>query len=304
VNKKLLHARVFFIIIFLSSVRYVSGFNPSISYIPPAQYNNKSPVVTVIGFPDQPTMYQQKFDTKKTFTVTFSFYHNLLYRLSLQNPRDYFCAIHAIDLGQQEEAKVLLQVIVECYEKGYKKISIFANSRGAAATITMLDMLSHPHNYMHVWCFLKVNTDQQQEVRNMVARGTIFLAHPLMDQRETINYIATRFTEYFWLLPGKDLIKKLSTYGLFFCMRHLTSYQEQFQTPITILKNNIGFDQWPYRIILASADWDPLVGIKHKISLSELAWKFPKKLTIIPGGKSHMDIKKLLQYFRNYLIAD
>lgn len=276
-------------------------FNPHLSYIPPAQYSHKTPVVTAIGFPDPAMMYHHKFDTEKTFTVTFSFHHNLLY-CGYVHPCNVLNAIHSINLGQKEDAKVLLHAVLQCYHKGYTKIDIFANSRGGAATITMLDILSNPEHYHDIWSsFGILDHAIHDALRAMIAKGTIFLAHPLIDQHATIQYFTQHPFNMLFDFPGKNSCKKALTWYACIIMTMLTSYQNNFSSPLKILKNNMGAVQWPYHIYIASADCDPIVGTDHRTVLHELSIKYPSKLKLIRGGAHHNDIKKLVKHFRDYL---
>ena len=284
-----------------SKTHEILHFDPHLSYIPPAQYSHKTPVVTVIGFPDHAMMYHHKFDTEKTFTVTFSFHHNLLY-CGYVHPCKILNAIYSINLGQKEDAKVLLNAVLQCYQQGYTKIDIFANSRGGAATITMLDILSNPERYHDVWSSFGILDHALHEaLRTMVAKGTIFLAHPLIDQHATIQYIAQYPLDLLFNVPGKNACKKVLTWYVYIIMKILTSYQNNFSSPLKILKHNIGSLQWPYHIYIAFADWDHIVGTYHRTVLHELSMQYPLKLKLVRGGAHHSDIKKLVKHFRDYL---
>lgn len=100
----------------------ILGYEPNVSEIISAHQTHKTPVIGVLGFKDRKKMYEYKFDSDKTFTVTFSFPDTLLSRYSW-NPCTIFTALRNINIGQDLDAMALLYTIIQCYKKGHKKNS-------------------------------------------------------------------------------------------------------------------------------------------------------------------------------------
>lgn len=276
----------------------VLGFDPQISTIPLAYSINKTPVITVLGFPDPITMYAGKFDTPTTFTVTFSFHNNLAYSALLQ-PLKLISSYRSINVGQELDGQTLLFVVVECYKKGYTKVDIFANSRGGGATLSMLDMLSNPEQYLQIWQRLGITDIKLHDaIRTMVANGRIFLAHPLMDQDIAMRNSVDLKVDKFWILPGGGALKRLIYSGLKTLLCWTTRYNPDYPTPLAILHKNINEYTWPYDITLALAQQDEMVGHSHEPLLCSLAQAQPEKLKLMRGGKGHCDIKQLVKDFR------
>lgn len=276
----------------------ILGYNPHISSIPPARTTTKTPVVTVIGFPDPADMYCGKFDTDTTFTVTFAF-HNTASWHWFFNPLSLARSISSINFGQEKDAQALLYTVIECYKKGHKKIHIFANSRGGATTIAMLDMLSNPHNHVQTWeLFGITDSNTQEKIRTMVANGSIVLAHPLMHYDAAIQNTIATFTAKIFPFPGNSYLQDaLYTCSKIF-LKHCTSFDCTYPSPITTLATSISQPCWPYNITIALADYDSLVGHNHEQMLNYLAKLHPHKLKVIAGGKHHFDIKQCLKEAR------
>lgn len=286
----------------------ILGFDPHISEIPPAKPTSKTPVIAVQGLPDKINNYAHKFDTQHTFTVTFAFHNNL--STTSFNPFTLLDSYGAINVGQKHDALALLVTIVECYKKGYTRVDLFAHSRGGAATINALDMLSHPDTdkYKKIWQRIGItDANEQKKIREMVERGTIFLAYPLMNHSATLDTIAASTTNrLFWFLPGKTYIQ----YGIKFCLSTLlesaTRYESNHQSPLGILSSNLKIPlkkaTWNYRITIACTNNDDIVGNAHDPTLYALADRFPAQLKLITGvGKHHRDVRPLLKYFRIFL---
>lgn len=276
----------------------ILGFNPHLSPITHARNTTKTPVVTVIGFPDPANMYKGKFDTENTFTVTFAF-HNTASWHWLFNPFTFLRSIASINFGQEKDAQVLLCAVIECYKKGHKKIHIFANSRGGATTITMLDMLSSPHNHLKTWeLFGITDLKTQHAIRTMIANGSIVLAHPLMHYDATMKNSISTFTARVFPFAGNGLMQEALYTLSQTLLKSFTCFDCAFPAPIATLVNSISQECWPYYITIALADSDSLVGHNHEQMLSYLAELYPNKLKVIAGGKHHFDIKQCLKEAR------
>ena len=280
------------------------GFDLHLSPLPVDQVDAKTPVISALGFPDPIAMYRGKFDTPTTFTVTFGFQSNVM-RASILNPCATVSQIGSINLGQELDAQTLLYAIIECFKKGYKQIHIFANSRGAGATLSMLDMLSNPLQHNHTWRRLGITDfNTQQAVRAMVARGTLFLTHPLLDQDQAVQTIARSIARTVWPLPGSDLLKSSMICSAHTMLHTFTAYDADYPTPYTILEHNISHTTWPYNITIALAKKDRIVGHAHDLQLSALADAYPDKLHVIEGGAGHCDIKQVIKNFRESLFRE
>lgn len=271
------------------------GYNPQISPIPYARLNQKTPVITVLGFPDPLSMYKGKFDTEKTFTVTFAF-QNTISLHWMFNPFLLTKSLGSINFGQEIDARALLCTVIECYKKGYSKVYIFANSRGGAATITMLDMLSNPENHLETWSLFKIHDQKTQEaIRTMVGNGSIVLAHPLMNYDLAVKKSITNALNVVYPFLGRSYIQE----GAYTCahniLKYFTSFNSTYLSPIEALTKSISKNEWPYHITIALAEQDSIVGHEHEPMLHYVSLLYPEKLTIIKGGKGHTDIRQCLR---------
>jgi hypothetical protein len=327
-KKKLLTLTILFLIshsilsAYANSITTNLGFDPHLSTIPLASETTKTPVITVLGFPDPEKMYQGKFDTDTTFTVTFRFHNTCLWSYLHEqnfNPLDYIKAFASINLGQEPDATVLLWAIVECYRKGHLKAHIFGNSRGGATIIKLLDMLSNPHNHPAAWATVGItNPTERHALKNMLAAGTIYLAHPLMNYQTGIKLTAARtiqplvqFTQWSLSAAGScgafvartcnaTLLASMGFVLYRFLQMLLTNannYSTRSINPITLLEQNISDENWPYHITIALAEQDKFVGKKHEVLLYDLAQENPQKLSITTGGPDHFTIRSCVKQF-------
>lgn len=276
------------------------GYNPQISAIPYARLTDKTPVITVLGFPDPLSMYKGKFDTEKTFTVTFAF-QNTVSLNWVFNPFLLAKSLGSINFGQEIDARALLYTVIECYKKGYPKVYIFANSRGGAATITMLDMLSHPENHLETWSLFKIHDQKTQEaIRTMVGNGSIVLAHPLMHYNVAVKKSIANAVNVVYPFLGRAYIQE----GTYTCahniLKYFTSFNFTYLSPIEALAKSISNNVWPYHVTIALAEQDSIVGHEHEPVLHYVSLLHPEKLTIIKGGKGHTDIRQCLRDAREY----
>lgn len=272
------------------------GYNPEIKHtldipskdktikefdgIPLSTATTKTPVVTSMGFGDGPNTYRGRFNTDKTFTITFNYqdsYIKSLYTLG---------SLRVINLGQEHDARALLYVITQCYKKGFKKIHIFGHSRGGATIIKMLDMLSNPQKYSEIWkSFGITNKQTQEKIKAMVAAGTIHVAHPLMNQREAVQ-CHTGIT-----------LQPVGT----FLLEQFTHYRDPKETPLKIIETNIKNPKvWPYTITAAYAEKDTVVGDSHIVPLRKLSQKHDN-FSLLKGGKNHIDVRDQVRRFREKL---
>jgi len=271
------------------------GYESNVSHIYHANETTKTPVIGVLGMGDPAHMYKGKFDTEKTFTVTFSFGNTVLANYPL-NPITIFKALQSINVGQECDATALLHTIIECYKKGHKKIHIFANSRGGGATIMALEILANPEKYPHIWGKLGiVDPETQTALRTMVAQGTIFLAHPLLDHTKAILQSTSN------KVPNFSFFKK----GFYWLARTalycVTKFDYTYPTHISMIIQNLNSEKWPYSITIALAQPDEITGNAHDQHLACLARIYPEKLTIIAGGRGHTDIRASVQLCREQL---
>lgn len=300
-TKTFLFSLMFFILtststhIFTQNPEDILGYNPHVSHIIPASQTTKTPVVTVIGFPDPAGMYTGKFDTEKTFTVTFAFQNTLSWRWFF-NPLELIRGIASINFGQEKDAHALLYAVIECYKKGHKKINIFANSRGGATTLNMLDMLSNPQHHQETWQRFGITDSQTQaEIRDMVGSGSIMLVHPLMNYNVAVKNTVATISAVLFPLPGNSYFQMALYIYSQTLLKRYTCFDCGYPDPIRILMKSINKECWPYNITIALADSDSMVGHEHESILVYLSMFCPEKLKTIQGGRNHTDIRQCLK---------
>lgn len=156
-------------------------------------------------------------------------------------------------------------------------------------------MLSNPDNHRTVWTTVGITNPQEQAaIKNMVASGAIYLAHPLMSYQTSIKLLANCIADaVIDLLPLRLLIY----YYLKLLLTTASSYNPSSTDPITILETELAHSSWPYQIIIGLAEQDNLVGKKHEAKLYDLAKKHPQKLSLAIGGPDHFTIRLCLKQF-------
>jgi len=279
----------------------ILGYDSNISHIyhAPIYSTNqtaKTPVIGVLGTGEPVSQYADKFDTEKTFTVTFSFPDTGLADLPTKNPITIFKSLRSINGGQLPDATILLCTVIECYKKGHTKVHIFANSRGGGATITMLEILSNPEQHTDVWKQLGIlDPEIQKSIRDMVAQGTIFLAHPILDHKKTIVQAVSHKG------PKNTFLNKSVYWAMRTFLYCVTRFDHNHQMHISMIEKNIDSAKWPYSITVALAQPDEITGNDYDQYLACLAEIYPEKLTVIAGGKNHSDIQALIEFCHEQL---
>jgi len=98
-------------------------------------------------------------------------------------------------LGQEYDALVILAGLLVCNDKGIKKVYGLGESRGGAAWITALAMLSDPYTYESWWkrlCVVKndaLDIEKINSTKKMVQNGIVYLGYPLLDMEFVLNLI-------------------------------------------------------------------------------------------------------------------
>lgn len=165
----------------------------------------------------------------------------------------------------------------------------------------MLDMLSNPEQYHHIWQQLGVvDPVEQAEIRSMVARGTIFLAHPLLDHKRAISNSTINVAKKIpWYLGSRCL--QVGFYWATRAALSCTAFDYERPTQISMIMKNIHSEKWPYSIIISLAQPDEITGNEYDKTLSLLGIIYPEKLTVIKGGKNHHDIRASVHLCREQL---
>lgn len=289
---------------YLSSEQTPQGINhdPHVSAILDPK-EGKIPVVVAMGWSDHTNMYKNQFDTDGTFTVTFE-YKDSCYHTRSSNPLQLCKGIRNSNFGQEYDAKTLIHVLHKCYESGYRSLYLFGNSRGGATTITALDILSNPQKHAKIWNELGItNTKTQKALRNMVEKGSIFLAHPLLNQSGGISQVLERQLKPLqnFSMPLFDLIKKFCFASTSFILQASTNYNPNTKTPLKIIQLNQENKNWNYKITIALANNDKFIRPEYTKILKRLQ---SNKIILGIGGKHHKDFKPCIYFFNQIIKKD
>ncbi|HBL98987.1 TPA: hypothetical protein DDZ86_05090 [Candidatus Dependentiae bacterium] len=199
----------------LDNARPVLGYSPHVIF-------NDSPdkidcvIIHAHGFGSYDSSYESFLNGElKTTSIqqnynTLNAFDNLFFNFrdhGLHYPHPYFALQHKLsfehiplhrswysNLGQDADALALLYFITLCYDMGYKTICGMGHSRGGAVWIRVLDSLTQPQKYAHLWKKLTgyytkngLEIARINAVRQAVENGFIVLMRPLIDTKSAFQ---------------------------------------------------------------------------------------------------------------------
>ncbi len=244
--------------IFIDDPKKVLGYDPDtdqISESPAADPLSQTIVLCSHGFGD--SKYSARALSPHTGTI------NLLPpvvrgRFVSFNFRDHrvggaipLFSLRHTNLGGEPDARVVLFHIIKCFCKGYTNIMLFGHSRGCAATIRALDMLTDPYKYRSVWTdfgFSQNGVTLCCEVIQAVqaAVGRVYLARPLLDVKKAFWCAGKNVTGAFLAPVTASVLRAVA------CT--LGSCSLRVDEPITILKNLLQRAQFDFYLFFAPND--------------------------------------------------
>ena len=207
---------------------------------------------------------------------------------NFRDARDYLpLGLRFTNLGQAPDASVLLYELVKCHQLGLKKLVGFGHSRGGAAFITLLHMLTFPERYKKYFRAMglentdgSLNSKKITQLKQMIDQ--IILAHPLVSVPSTLRHQLGKLGS-----GAKLLLTLFGDYNLFektqlaMLEELYTSKNQSALTPLAI----------------SLSPHDEVIGTVHNRDLQMIADKSQGSITIFGEVDSfrHDDLGPALQ---------
>ncbi len=178
------------------------------------------------------------------------------------------------NLGQAPDASVLLYELVKCHRLGAKRIIGFGHSRGGAAFITLLHMLTFPDRYKTYFRAMGLeNSDGTlkmyaiEQLKRMLYH--LILAHPLVSIPSTLKHVHG---------PLRFLTISLLTV--------VADYNPFEKTQLAMLEEIYMSNQGPLPpLTISLCPRDEVVGTVHNKDLQKIAAKSKGRITVKIEGR-------------------
>jgi len=192
--------------------------------------------------------------------------------------------IRSINFGQEQDAMVILKYVLLCNEnKNITTINGLGESRGGAAWVTALTMLSEPQNYASAWKSLGVIKDGKVDTTKIdtlkKSLGKVYLAYPWLNS----DYPFKNITK------GLGWFQSFGVFGIKLGLHLFTNYSMNRDSTHLLLRKLIKNNE--FKIILDCAKTDSVVGNEHDEEFKKI--KSDKFIAFNNNTRWHMDRPKM-----------